>query len=178
VARATSQSLLGLFSEPESAAEAMDTLRRRGFVETDLEVLTSCPYPEGAFGEPPPKHHFYVWPFVGGFCGFIVGTLLVVGSELYYPLVTGGKPVLSIPPILNILFEGVMLGAIILTLFGFIFEARLTGVGRIPWDRRISEGWIGVAVLHAEGREGPARRSLQEHGAVDIVGGEGDVVAP
>jgi len=176
MARSTSLSFLGLYQEPDSAAAAMDGLRARGFAETEIEVLTNCPYPEGAFGEPPPKHHLYVFPFVGGACGFIVGVLLVIGTQLYYPLVTGGKPILSIPPILNILFEGVMLGAITFSFFGFLFEARLSGVGRIPWDRRISEGCIGVAVLRAEGREAAARRALLDAGAIDVVSSEGDVV--
>jgi hypothetical protein len=167
--RTTGLTFLGLFRDPAQAAEAMDGLRRHGFEETELEVLTNCPYPEGAFGEPPPKHHLYVFPFVGGACGFIVGLLLVIGTQLYYPLVTGGKPILAIPPLLNILFEGVMLGAITFSFFGFLFEARLTGPGRIPWDRRISEGYVGVAVLRAEGREAAARQALERAGAVDVV---------
>ncbi len=163
------ESLLGLFSEAEGAADAMDMLRADGFGENQLEVLTSCPYPEGAFGEPPPKHHLYVFPFVGAACGFLVGVLLVIGSELYYPLVTGGKPILSIPPLLNILFEGTMLGAIVFSFAGFLFEARLSGVSRLPWDKRISEGYVGVAVSRANGRERAARRALLEAGAVDVV---------
>ncbi|HLG71416.1 MAG TPA: quinol:electron acceptor oxidoreductase subunit ActD [Chloroflexota bacterium] len=176
MARATSLSFLGLFAEPDDAAAAMDALRSSGFEETDLEVLTNCPFPEGAFGEPPPKHHFYVFPLVGGACGLLVGMLLVIGTQLYYPLVTGGKPILSIPPILNILFEGVMLGCIVVSFFGFLFEARLTGVGRIPWDKRISDGYIGVAVLNSQGREAAARRSLLDAGAIDVIGGQGNVV--
>jgi len=102
--------------------------------------------------------------------------LLVIGTQLYYPLVTGGKPILSIPPMLNILFEGVMLGCIVVSFFGFLFEARLTGVGRIPWDKRISDGYIGVAVLNSQGREAAARRSLLDAGAIDVIGGQGNVV--
>jgi hypothetical protein len=171
MARGMSTSFLGLFQEPENAAAAMDQLRAGGFEDRELEVLTNCPYPEGAFGEPPPRHHFYVWPFVGGACGFLVGLLLVIGSEIYYPMVTGGKPILSIPPLLNILFEGTMLGAILLSFFGFLFEARLTGVGRIPYDRRIAEGYVGVVVMRAEGREAAARAALLDAGAIDVLGG-------
>jgi hypothetical protein len=174
MARSMSTSFLGLFREPEGAAAAMNGLRARGFEDRELDVLTNCPYPEGAFGEPPPKHHFYVWPFVGGFCGFLVGILLVIGSEIYYPLVTGGKPILSIPPLLNILFEGTMLGAIVLSFFGFLFEARLSGVGRIPYDRRIGEGYVGVVVMRADGREAAARRALIDAGAIDVIGGPED----
>jgi hypothetical protein len=165
------QAFLGLFDEPEGAAQALERLRRSGFPDTDVEVLTSCPYPDGAFGEPKSKHHLYVFPFVGGACGLLVGVLLVVGTQLYYPLVTGGKPILSIPPMLNILFEATMLGAIIFSFAGFLFEARLTGLGDIPYDRRIGEGAIGVAVRRAGSREGDVRRALMASGAVDIVGG-------
>ena len=143
----SASSMLGLFREPDKLADAMDRLRAAGFEDHELEVLTPCPYPEGAFGEPPPSNHLYVFPLIGAACGLAVGILLVVASELSFPVVTGGKPILSIPPILIILFEGLMLGAIIFTLLGFLFEARLPGVGRLPYDRRISDGYLGIAHL-------------------------------
>src|SRR5579884_1069900 len=104
-------SLLGLFREPEKVADAVDSLKAAGFESPDMEVLTPCPYPDGAFGLEPPKNHMFFYPVVGAACGIAVGIMLVVATELAFPLVTGGKPIFSIPPILIILFEGCMLGA-------------------------------------------------------------------
>jgi hypothetical protein len=161
--------VLGLFREPDSVAAALDALRAAGFRGGDLKVLSSVPYPDGAFGEDPEPHRLYVFPFVGAACGFAVGLLLTVATQLSYPLVTGGKPVLSIPPMVNVMYEGTMLGAVLFTVIGIIFESRLPNLAPTPYDTRISEGYIGVLVTQAEGRVAAAERVLRDAGALDIV---------
>lgn len=161
--------LLGLFREPEAVAQAIDALVAAGFAGRDLKVLSDVPYPEGAFGEEPEHHHLYVYPFVGAACGFAVGLLLTVGTQLAYPVVTGGKPILSIPPMVNVMYEGTMLGAILLTVLGIIFESRLPDLSDAPYDPRISEGYLGLLVARAEGRRDTAERALRDAGAIDII---------
>src|SRR4051812_26707221 len=107
--------LLGLFTDANRVADAMDALKGAGFAGKDMTVLSGTPYPEGAFGEEPPKHHLYVFPFIGAACGFAVGLVLTIGTQLSFPLVTGGKPILSIPPMINVLYEATLLGAIVFT---------------------------------------------------------------
>ena len=46
----STQSILGLFQQPELAADAMDGLKEAGFELGTFDVLTGTPYPEGAFG--------------------------------------------------------------------------------------------------------------------------------
>jgi hypothetical protein len=162
-------SVLGIFREPEAVAEAMDALRAAGFGGRELSVLSGTPYPEGAFGEEPVRHHLYVFPFIGAACGFLVGLLLTIGTQLSYPLVTGGKPLLSIPPMINVLYEGVLLGALIFTVAGVIFESRLPDLGGTPYDPRISEGYLGVVVRAAESRVAEAAELLRRAGAEDVV---------
>ena len=161
--------LLGVFREPEAVAEAMDALRGAGFSGRELTVLSSTPYPEGAFGEEPVRHRLYVFPFIGAACGFAVGLLLTIGTQLSFPLVTGGKPLLSIPPMLNVLYEGTLLGALVFTIFGVIFESRLPDLGGTPYDPRISEGYLGVVVRAAADRHAEAERLLRAAGAEDVV---------
>ena len=159
-------SVLGLYAAPESAADAMAALRAAGFAASDLEVLTDSPYPEGAFGEPPVHHHLYVFPIVGAACGLIVGLLFTIAAQLAYPEIQGGKPLLSIPPMINILYEATLLGAIVVTVAGVIFESRLPDFGGDPYDARISEGHIGILVR----RHGAsAEQVLTRCGAIDIV---------
>src|SRR5438094_140319 len=110
IAISTSQAVLGLYQEPEPVAAALDELRRAGFIDDELEVLTDSPYPEGAFGEAHPRHRLYVYPFIGAACGLSVGILVTVATQLAYPVVTAGKPVLAIPPMINVMYEGTMLG--------------------------------------------------------------------
>jgi Protein of unknown function (DUF3341) len=160
--------LLGIFREPESVAAAMRELRTADFGSRELTVVSSVPYPEGTFAEAPESHRLYVFTFAGAACGLAVGLLVTIGTQLSYPMVTGGKPLLAIPPMLIVLFEATLLGAIIFTVAGVIFESRLPDASDMPSDQRISEGYLGLAV-RADGRQAEAERLLREHGAVDVI---------
>ena len=139
-----------------------------GFGKGEYEVLTGTPYPEGTFGEEEPVHKLYRFPLVGAACGFIVGVLLTAGTQFAFPLVTGGKPLLSIPPMAIIVYEGTMLGAILFTVFGIIFESRLPRLFMGAYDTRITEGYIGVAISADEERMASAEDVLQGAGADEV----------
>src|SRR5437764_4024571 len=124
--------VLGLFREPEAVAQAIDELKAEGFAGRELEVLSGTPYPEGAFGEEPVRHRLYAFPFVGAACGLAVGLLVTLGTQLSYPLATGGKPLLAIPPTINVLYEGTLLGAIVFTVLGIRFASRLPCLSASP----------------------------------------------
>ena len=162
------RSVIGLFTEEDSAADALDALRDAGYTQSEYEVLTGVPYPEGTFGEAEPKHTLFRWPLMGAVCGFIIGLVLTSGTQLAYPLVTGGKPILSIPPMTIIIYEGTMLGAIIFTVIGIIIESRLPRMFMGAYDERITEGYIGVTVTSSEERAVGAEGLLRESGAEEV----------
>jgi hypothetical protein len=162
------RSLLGLFSDAESAAKATGQLQEARVPDLDFDILTSSPYPEGAFGEKSKGHRLFVFPFVGALCGLTVALLLTVGTQISYPVVTGGKPILSIPPMAIIAYEGTMLGAIIFTVIGIIFESRLPRPQVGLYDPRITEGYIGVLIDCPDERVDTVRRLLQGAGAVEV----------
>lgn len=160
--------ILGLFRDADGAAEAVDWLRRSQFSSEEFEVLTGSPYPEGAFGEGHIKHRLFIFPFVGAALGFAVAILLNIGTQVSYPIVTGGKPILSLPPMTIITYEGTLLGAILFTVLGIVFESRLPS--RLPkiYDPRISDGYIGVMVACPEERLNEVDRGLRQAGAADV----------
>ena len=162
-------SLLGLFEAPEAAAAAVEALRGRPVAADRLDVLTDAPYPPGSFGEDPAPHRLYVFPFIGAACGFAVGLLVTAGTQLSFPLVTGGKPLLALPAMLIILYEGTMLGAIIVTIAGILFESRLPQALPTVYDPRITEGYIGVLARVPQARAAAALHALRDAGAVDVV---------
>ena len=164
------KSVLGLYTEEDSAADALDNLRDAGFEEGEYELLTGTPYPEGTFGEAEPEHHLFRWPLIGAACGFTGGLIITAGTQMAYPLITGGKPILSIPPMAIIMYEGTMLGAIIFTIIGIIFESRLPRLFMGAYSEKITEGHIGVTVTTEEGRTGVAEEALKKAGA------EGDII--
>lgn len=160
--------ILGLFTDAQKAADATDRLHEAGFKPADYQILTGLPYPDGAFGERIPKHRLYAFPFIGAACGLSVAVLLTAGTQISYPMVTGGKPILAIPPMAIISYEGTMLGAILFTILGVLFESRLPRPGVGLYDERITEGWIGIALAVPEERLNAASLVFEQAGADDI----------
>ncbi|MQF69929.1 DUF3341 domain-containing protein [SAR202 cluster bacterium AD-804-J14_MRT_500m] len=162
------QSILGLYSDAKYAAEAGEGLEKAGFSNEEFDFLTDTPYPEGAFGERHSSHRLYVFPIIGAICGLTVALLLTAGTQVSYPLVTGGKPILSIPPMAIISYEGTMLGAILFTVIGILFESRLPNPKQKIYDTRITEGMIGVVVDCEEEQAETVEQVLTQAGAVEV----------
>ena len=162
------EQILGLCRDPNIVAGAVEALEEKGFSDHEYEILTAIPYPEGTFGGKPTKHRLYIFPFIGAVCGFSAALLLTIGTQLFPPLVTGGKPILSIPPMILIMFEGTMLGAILFTVIGVIFEARLFGPKLGLYDRRITEGYIGLLITSSSERIAEAEQIMAGAGVGDF----------
>jgi len=164
--------VLGLFKTPELAADAAQALKNAGFDphKGDYDILTGCPYPEEVFGEHVAPHRLFLFPIIGAICGFVAGLLITGGMQITYPMITGGKPILSIPPMVIITYEGTMLGAIIFTILGTLFESRLPNLEGGVYDPRITtDGYIGVVAQGPAERVAEAEAIFQRAGAEDVV---------
>ena len=160
--------LLGLFQDPQNVADAMGELKSDGFPVEDLDIYSGCPFPEGSFGEHDPEHRLFMFPLVGALIGFTIGLLWTAGTQISYPMVTGGKPLLSIPPMTIIMYENTMLGAIIFTVLGVLFESRLPKRSLGLYDTRITEGYIGLVVDCPADRVAQAEKVLTTSGAEEV----------
>ena len=163
-----STSTLGLFQDPDKAADAMDALHSNGFRRGTFDVLTGMPYPEGAFGEHVPQHRLFRYPAFGAIIGFTTALFLTTATQAAYPLVTGGKPILALFAMLVILYEMTMLASVIATVIGIIIESRLPNVKPGAYDPRITEGWIGVVVTSDDDMADKASETLNAAGALEI----------
>jgi len=162
-------SILGLFQQPEPAADAMDGLKEAGFELGTFDVLTGTPYPEGAFGEHVPQHRLFRYPAFGAIIGFTLAVFLTSVTQLAYPMVTGGKPILSIFAMLIIMYEMTMLAGVIATVVGIVIESRLPNMKPGIYDTRITEGWIGVVVtFDDDSKVADAEGVLNKAGALEI----------
>ena len=132
-------------------------------------MLTGTPYPEGAFGEHVPQHRLFRFPAFGAIIGFTLSIFLTAATQLAYPMVTGGKPILSIFAMLIIMYEMTMLAGVIATVIGIIFESRLPNLKPGVYDTRITEGWIGVVItFDDESKVAEAENVLNKAGALEI----------
>ncbi|MDI3339653.1 MAG: DUF3341 domain-containing protein [Sphaerobacter sp.] len=161
--------VLGVFKDLDTAIAGVDALNELGYTRADFEVLTNAPYPEGTFGEEHGMHRLGLFPLVGAACGFSVGLLITGATQMAFPLVTGGKPLFSIPPMIIIMYEGTLLAAVIFTVIGLLFESRLPRLGSNLYDPRITAGYIGL-LLHAPAEKvSEAAAALRRAGAEDVI---------
>lgn len=164
----STQRMLALYDNDQRAANGTDALEGLGLTQKDFEILSGVPYPEGAFGEHISRLRIYVFPFIGAFCGLAVALLLTAGTQVSYPLITGGKPVLSLPAMVIVSYEGMMLGAILFTIIGIIFESRLPRTKMGLYDKRITEGFIGLLIECPDELSTDIQTALRKTGAADI----------
>jgi hypothetical protein len=160
-------SILGLYDNPDSAADALDALSEAGFDSNNFDVLTGTPYPEGAFGEHVPQHRLFRFPLFGAIVGLTLSVFLTSTTQIVYPLITGGKPILSIFAMLVIMYEMTMLSAVITTVIGILFESRLPNISMNVYDTRITEGLIGVSLVCTSDKKETAERALNGAGALE-----------
>lgn len=140
-----SAGLVGSFRHLDSLLQAIDWLRQAGF--RDLQALSPVPHHaiDEALHKPPSPVR--VFTLIGCLLGATTGFALTIATSLHYPLITGGKPIVSIPPFLIIVFELTILFGGLLTLGGMLLNARLPRVQIVPaYDPRFSEDRFGLWV--------------------------------
>ena len=98
----TDRSALGTFADPSDAARAVRALRAAGF---DVDAAMPAPFPELVDALARPRSRIDLITFPGALVGLLLGVLLTVGTSLAWPLVTGGKPIVSVPPFVIVIFE-------------------------------------------------------------------------
>ena len=107
------------------------------------------------------------FPLFGAIIGLTLSIFITTATQIAYPLVTGGKPILSIFAMLIIMYEMTMLSAVVTTVVGIIFESRLPKFNLGAYDTRITEGLIGV-VVNCEEKDLPkAKKVFKDSGALD-----------
>lgn len=154
--------ILASFEFLDSTVDAIHELRKAGF--KGLRAYT--PYPEHhieealGHGESPVR----VWTLVGGLTGTATGFAFTIFTSMDWPLVTGGKPIISIPAYVVIAFESTILFGALSTLIGLFILSRLPHVKpMIVYDPEFVSGRYGIFVAAEGGKLDEARRILQKH---------------
>ena len=137
---------LAKFSRPVDARAAIRRLLKAGIDPESMDVMTSQPI----HGEPflPEKRptKLRTWALCGAAAGMIGGCSLATFTALAYPLVKGGMPIVAPWTVGLITYETTMLGAVLATLAGLLFELRLPSFSKRPYDPSVVDGGVVVAV--------------------------------
>jgi hypothetical protein len=161
--------VLATFTEPAPAARAVRRLRERGFT---VRAAMPAPFPElvAALGRPQSKIQWVTFP--GALVGLVFGIALTAGTSLAWPLVTGGKPIVSVPPFVIVIFElTVLVGS--LTNLAAVAVGTWVGARSRAFPTDVVFDPQRVALFVAGGEPAAAERALREEGAEEVrrVGG-------
>lgn len=108
----------------------------------------------------------------GALVGGAIGIALPVFTMLDLPLMVGGKPTISVPPVVIIAFELSMLCAALGGFLGFLVFGRLPRVETGPvFDQRCTDDRFGIVVTCSEGDGNVVRANLERAGAEEVRAG-------
>jgi hypothetical protein len=140
------KAVYGLYSDPDSAQQALENLRAAGASDRDITVVSSEPFEEYEFSDRDKATWMYWVAGVGGAVGLCFGYLLTSMTERDWPLSTGGMPIVAPWPNLVIIFELTMLFAILATVGTLLVTTRLPRRQPNLYDTEIADGKILVGL--------------------------------
>jgi len=156
--------ILAIFDEPLGAAEAIRMLRDRGI--RDLHAGLPAPFPEVVAALSKPRSAIDYATLPGALLGLVIGVLLPVLTSLAWPLVTGGKEIVSLPAFAVIFFEMTVLVGSLVNLVAVTVRSFLGGgAGAFPPGERFNGEEL--AVFSAGGGD-EAERVFRAAGAREV----------
>jgi hypothetical protein len=161
--------ILGIYDRSTKAAVCAGTILDKGLGD----VVTYSPVPDHALDRAlrvtvSPVRLFVL---IGGLIGCATGFIFPIYTVLDWPLITGGKPLISIPPFVVIAFELMILGAVIGGMTGFLLLSRLPRVtGRPAPDTRFTNDMTGISVTCDPEHAAAVRACFERSGASEIRG--------
>ncbi|MBI3636637.1 MAG: DUF3341 domain-containing protein [Candidatus Rokubacteria bacterium] len=166
---ATTETVVGVFAHVDTTVRALEDLKAKGY--HDLTVYTPVPVHEieDVVERDRPVSRVRLFTLLGGLTGTASGFLLTIWSAMQWGLITGGKPIASIPPYVIIAFELTILFGGLSTVIGMMILGRLPRfTPSAAYDPRFSNDRFGVAVHCAGDRRASVRDILRSAGAEEV----------
>jgi len=109
------------------------------------------------------------WQLFGGITGFLSAIALTFGTSLEWNLIAGGRPIISVPPYIIIMFELTILIGGLSGLTGFLLHSRMPEFeGYAGYRSRFSEDKFGLVVQCDEAGAARVEAIMHDAGAEDI----------
>jgi hypothetical protein len=159
--------VMGVFYYVDDAADAVRALRLAGLGPP--AIFSPIPHHdlEHAMEQGPSLVRWVT--FAGGLLGITLGFTLCIYSVLSWPLVVGGKELISLPPFVVIGYESMILCGALFNLLGMLALGRLPQVkSKAPYDPRFSEDKIGIWVPCSGEAVKQAEQLLRGHQAEEV----------
>jgi hypothetical protein len=119
--------VLGVFVYLDTATEAIERLRAKGF---PLTVYSPTPRHEIEEALEAPESAVRIFTIMGAFTGTAAGAALAIWTSLDWPLIVGGKEIVALPAFSVIMFEVTILLGALSTVAGLFLTGGLPRIGR------------------------------------------------
>lgn len=130
------------FDNREAFLEKLRELAEEGIARDRLRIRLPFAVPEAESllaGRPSRVRAFAL---AGGVAGFGGGMAFTIYTAISWPLTTGGKPIVSLPPFILISYLLTILFGSLVAFGGFLLLARLPSLPTILLDREFSEHFL------------------------------------
>ena len=159
--------VVGSFVEEEDCIHAVEALKRDGIKFRVFSPIPSEHLVHAIGRKLSPVRAFVL---MGGISGVLTGLAITAGTSLEWNLVAGGKPVVSIPPFIIIMFELMILFGGLSAALSFFFFAGLPQLDPIPgYTARFGADRFGIAVECSESESSRIESLMREAGAEEVV---------
>ena len=114
-----------IFDDREQFLEVLRQLLRQGVPGERIRVITPFGVPEVEEILPGRRSKVRFFALIGAAGGTVTGLAFTILTSLSWPLVIGGKPIVSLPPFIIIAFALTILFGALSTFAGFLLLSRL-----------------------------------------------------
>ncbi len=123
----------------------------QGVTSTEMELVVPFPMHEIEHILQLKESKLRFFTLFGALAGLLTGFALTMGTVADWPLITGGKPLMSIPAFLVIAFELTILFGAVSSFIGFLILARLPAPMTVlePVEHN---NQFTITVFHKEGK--------------------------
>ena len=167
MARARS-GVLGVFEHLDTASGAVRRLREGGYFVT---VYSPTPRHEIEEALESPESAVRIFTLVGAFTGSAAGAALAIWMSLDWPLIVGGKEIVSLPAFSVIIFEVTILLGALSTVAGLFLTGRLPRIGAPEglYHPSFSAGRFGVFAHVGPDSFDQVRDIMTESGSEEVL---------
>jgi hypothetical protein len=160
--------VLGVFPHLDTASHAVETLRGHGY---PLTVYSPTPRHELEEALDAPESAVRIFTLMGAFTGTAAGAALAVWMSLDWPLITGGKEIVSLPAFTVIMFELTVLIGALSTVAGLFLTGRLPRIGKSEamYIPAFTSNRFGVFVHVAPEHYDEVRAIMSDSGSEEVL---------
>jgi hypothetical protein len=160
-------SVIGFYADVHALLTALKAARAAHCGE--VHTISPVPLPEADEALGAKRSPVRRFTLAGGLFGLAAGWALTIGSAEHYPLIVGGKPLISLTPFAVIAYICTILFGSLFTVAGMLLNARLPRiqVGR-GYDPRLTGNRFGLQVICSKTEIETIQQRLLESGADEV----------